>query len=273
MRFIAAFLAPFTVSLAWGADLAPALGDDVLVAGSTLQQYRIGPGDTLSVQVFGEPTLSGQFPVDDAGQLDFPLVGSVPVKGLNTGEAGDLLRSRLMPGYLLDPNITVAVADYHSQPVQVLGAVGRPGVYYLHGPTTVLQILGEAGGVSRDGVDEVKISHGDDQGLLVPFDQLRATGDSAIRVVAGDVVTVPQSLVTVMGQVGKPGEILFREGLTISQAIAAAGGASPSANLGRVYVLRGEQRIRVSLRKILSGKAIDVPVQVGDRIFVGESIV
>ena len=180
-----------------------------------------------------------------------------------------------MPGYLLNPNITVSVADYHSQSVQVLGAIARPGVYYLRGPTTVLQILGEAGGLSRDGIDAVKISHGGqgDPGTVVPYDQLLATGAGAIMVTSGDVVSVPQSLLTVMGQVGKPGEVTFREGLTISQAIAAAGGASPGADLARVYILRGDKRIRVSLRKILSGKAIDVLVQVGDRIFVGESIV
>lgn len=269
MPLVAALLALLAAAPAQASDSPPA------VPAPTAQQYRIGAGDSLQVQVFGEPTLSGVFPVDDAGQVDYPLVGAVPVKGLSPSEAGDLLRARLTPDYLLNPNITVSVATYHSQPVQVIGAVAKPGTYYLRGPTTALQIIGEAGGLSRDGVKEIKLSHGGqgDDGASVPYEQLLATGPGAVMVESGDIVSVPLTLVTVMGQVAKPGEVTFREGLTISQAIAAAGGALPTADLGRVYILRGEKRIRVSLRKILSGKAPDVTVQVGDRVIVQESLV
>ncbi len=238
-------------------------------------QYQIGAGDTLTVQVYGEPALSGPFPVDDGGSLDFPLVGAVHVEGLTAADVAVLLRTRLVPDYLVNPNVTVWLAAYRSQPVQVLGAVAKPGLYFLHKPTTVLQILSEAGGVSKDGVNEVRITHGGmkDQVVVVPYDQLMTQGVGEFALAAGDIVFVPQSLVSVMGRVGKPGEIAFREGLTVSQSIAAAGGALPTAALGRVYILRGDDRIKVNLRKILSGKMVDLVVKPGDRIFVPESSV
>lgn len=260
-------VAPPPVPAAVPAESAPPIQPD--------SQYQIGPGDTLQVQVYGEPGLSGPFPVDDGGSLDFPLIGSVRVEGLTAAEVGTLLRGKLVPGYLINPNVTVWLSAYHSQPVQVLGAVSKPGLYFLHKPTTVLQILSEAGGVSKDGVNEVRITHGGmkDQVVVVPYDQLMTQGVGEFALSAGDIVFVPQSLVSVMGRVGKPGEISFREGLTVSQSIAAAGGALSTAALGRVYILRGDERIRVNLRKILSGKGVDIVVKPGDRIFVPESSV
>ncbi len=235
-------------------------------------QYEIGQGDTIVVQVFGDPSLSGPFVVDDSGAIDFPLIGRVSVAGLTPAGVTTALRDRLMPDFLLNPSITVSVSAYRSQPVQVLGAVGKPGVYYLRGPTSLLQILGEAGGVSHGGVAEIRVTHGSLE-TVIPYDQLLAQQGNSLAVTKGDIITVPQSLVSVMGQVGKPGEIGFREGLTLSQCLAAAGGALPTADLGHVYILRGERRIRVSLRRILSGKQADVIVQPGDRIFVPESVV
>lgn len=238
-------------------------------------EYRVGPGDTLQVLVYGEAGLSGPFPVSDGGNLDFPLLGSLSVAGRTAAEVTELLRSKLTPGYLLNPNVNVWVASYRSQPVQVLGDVAKPGVYYLRGPTTVLQMLSEAGGVSRAGVNEVRVTHGGEGGTLtvLAYDQLLTQRIGDVPLSAGDIVFVPQSLITVMGQVAKPGEIAFRDGLTVAQCIAAAGGSLPVADLGHVYILRGDARIRVNVRKVLKGKASDVPVQPGDRVFVRESAV
>lgn len=256
----------------------PAPGDPVPavpVPAVDASQYRIGGGDVLNVQVYGESSLSGSFPVDDRGQMDFPLLGSVVVGGLTPAELAARLRGQLMPGYIVNANVTVSVSTYRSQPVQVLGAVAKPGVYFLRGPTSVLQILSEAGGVSREGVNEVRLTHGGENGQITTFayDQLLRQRGGEGALAPGDIVFVPQSLVSMMGQIAKPGEVAYRDGLTISQAVAAAGGALPIADLGRVYILRGEERIQVNLRRILSGKAEDVPVKPGDRVFLGESAI
>ena len=247
--------------------------DPSATASSPGSQYRIGAGDTLQVQVYGEESLSGPFPVNDGGALDFPLLGPIEVAGLTALEAAELLRARLGDGFIVEPNVTAWLDSYQSQPVQVLGAVAKPGLYYLKGSTTVLEILSEAGGASIEGVNEVRITRGGEEGdvTVVPYDHLLGRGEGNLELKGGDIVFVPESLVTVMGQVNKPGDISLRDDLTVSDCIAAAGGAHETANLGRVWILRGDERIRVNVRKVLAGKAEDVRVQAGDRVFVGES--
>lgn len=256
---------------AWASPPEAAPDERVEAPAGASGRYRIGPGDTLTVQVYGEPELSGAFPVGASGQLDFPLLGAVSVDGLTTAEVADRFRASLSPSYLSHPSVSVWVSEWRSQPVQVLGAVARPGTTFLRGPTTVLQVLGEVGGVTGLGVEEVRITRGEEGEVLVlPFDQLLAR-DAEITLEAGDVVYVPQSIVAILGQVGKPSEIAWRDGLTLSQSIASAGGALSTADLRRVDVLRGEERIRVNLRWILAGRAPDVPVRPGDRVVVRES--
>ena len=234
-------------------------------------RYQIGAGDTLTVQVYGEPQLSGAFPVGASGELDFPLLGAMGVTGLTTSEVAEGLHARLSPTYLAHPNVSVWVSAWRSQPVQVLGAVARPGTAFLRGPTTVLQVLGEVGGVTGPGVAEVRVTRAaGGEVLVLPFDRLLEL-DGELTLAAGDVIYVPQSVVAILGQVGTPGEIGWRDGLTVSQSIASAGGALPTADLGRVFILRGEERIRVNVRRVLAGRDPDVTLRSGDRVFVRES--
>lgn len=237
--------------------------------------YLIGAEDILQVTVYGEPSLSGQMPVDGAGVIDVPLIGRVEVTGRNALSVAEEIGTRLRAGYVTNPNVTVSVASYRSQPVQVLGAVAKPGVYFLRGPTTLMQLLSEAGGVAPAGVNEVRVSRNDqpDSVAVIEYEQLLRGGSADRRVAGGDIVFVPQSLVSVMGQVGKPGEVSFREGLTVSQCVAAAGGHLPTAALGNLYILRGDKRIRVNLRRILAGNADDLVLEAGDRLYVPESAI
>ena len=236
--------------------------------------YRVGPGDVIAIQVYGEEDLSDEYSVSSTGELDFPLIGMFYVEGRTTAEVSAVLSRRLMQGYLKSPHVTVSVITYASQPVQVHGAVANPGMYFLQGPTTVLQILSLAGGASGEGLDEVRISRGGEDGetIIVNAEQLLVQGPGAVMLAAGDIVFVPQSLVSIMGHVGKPGEITFREGLTLSSALAAAGGALPTANLRKVHVLRGDIRIQVNLRKVLAGKQSDFVLVAGDRVIVKQSV-
>lgn len=235
--------------------------------------YLIGAEDVLQVAVYGEPSLSGQMPVDATGAIDVPLIGRVAVTGRNAVAVGVEISERLRAGYITNPNVTVSVASYRSQPVQVLGAVAKPGVYFLRGPTTLMQLLSEAGGVATAGVNEVRVSRGDksDTVAVIAYEQLLRGGAADRPLSGGDIVFVPQSLVSVMGQVGKPGEVSFRDGLTVSQCVAAAGGALPTAALGNLYILRGDKRLRVNLRRILAGTADDLVLQAGNRLYVPES--
>jgi polysaccharide export outer membrane protein len=179
----------------------------------------------------------------------------------------------LVVGLLVNPVVTVSVATFRSQPVQVLGAVAKPGVYYLRGPTTVMQILGEAGGAANAGVDEVRLTRGGrpDEVVAIPYEELLRQGGTPTLLGSGDIVFVPQVLVLVSGLVEKPGEIPFREGMTLTPVITAAGGAAPRAALSAVVILRGDERLRANVRRILAGKDPDVVLRAGDRVHARQS--
>lgn len=235
--------------------------------------YTVGPGDVVQVRVYGESDLSGAFPLDAGGHVNLPLVGRIGVGGKTPGCVAARIHEALAAGYLRDPDVTVWLDGYKSQSVSLLGSVRKPGVYYLEGPTTVLEMLSRAGGLTTDGIDVLRLTRGEHQEEVVeiPYDGLVTSGSQNLTLRAGDVIYVPELTISVMGSVGAPGDIPYREGLSISRCIAAAGGATELANLGRVYVLRDKERIRVNVRRVLAGKDPDVVLQPGDQVFVKES--
>ena len=236
-----------------------------------VDDYGVGPGDVLRVEVYGEPDLSADYTVSDAGGIDFPLLGVVEVGGLTTREVAELLRARLGDGFIVSPVVTVRVAEFGSQPVQVLGAVQKPGTYTVPGTATVLDVLARAGGIRGEGVSEIRVTRGD-RVTTMSYADLVERGAGDLRLHGGDVVFVVENVVFVSGEVNRPGSVPWRDDLTVSQAIAEAGGARPTANLRRVTVLRDGEPRRVNVRRVLRGRAPDPPLVAGDQVFVPESV-
>lgn len=234
--------------------------------------YGVGARDVLSVQVYEEEALTGQYVVAEDGTIDFPLLGRVEVDGLSPGQVDALLTERLGASYLVDPQIKVEVSSFASKPVRVLGAVKKPGVYPLTGPTSVLEIVALAGGISAEGVTELRITRKGGQTDVIRLDEL-AEDESAYLLQQGDTVLVPPpKVVYVAGQVGKPGSVAYTEGMTVSQAVILAGGANQSANLRKVFIKRGGAQVRVNLRRVLSGRETDVPLLPDDQVLLSESV-
>jgi len=162
------------------------------------RDYQIGPGDTLSINVFQEKDLTLEhIDVDAGGNVLFPLVGSVHAAGLSTTELAKELQDRLAKRYLRDPQVSVIVTSAVSQKVTVEGSVAKAGVFELKGQTTLLQAIAMAQGPNRT----AELSHVmifrtiDGQRNVAAFD-LNAirhgkSPDPAIR--GDDVVVVPFS--------------------------------------------------------------------------------
>jgi len=239
--------------------------------------YMVGAGDLLDIRVFGEPDLSGSFRVHDGDLLILPLLGEVTVAGLTVSTLDDTLTRLYGDRYLVHPDVTVQVTEYGSRGVQVLGAVGKPGVVYLQRPTRVLELLALAGGLNAEkAVREIHLRRtvdGSTQVIVLKVDDVLAGGPGNVEVRAGDVVNVAEGLVVyVSGQVEKTGTVSFREGLTVSRAVAEAGGPKTYANLRDVWILRDGQRVKVNLKRILAGRAEDVALQPGDQVVVEQRI-
>jgi len=106
--------------------------------------YRLGLGDKVRVNVFGEPALSGEFQVSGNGAITMPLIGDVKGVGLTAREMEAALVARYAAGYLKDPKIAVEVYDF--RPYFVLGEVAKPGRYPAGEDATILGAIATAGG-------------------------------------------------------------------------------------------------------------------------------
>lgn len=112
--------------------------------------HRIGISDKLTITVFQVPDLSGEFQVDQTGNINLPLVGLVPAVGRTPPELGKVIEEKLGATYLRNPNVQVAVKEATAQTFTVDGSVKNPGVYPIVGQTTLIKAVASASGVSED---------------------------------------------------------------------------------------------------------------------------
>jgi polysaccharide export outer membrane protein len=160
--------------------------------------YRIGADDLLEIQVFGVDQLTRTVRVNSRGQMSLPLVGTLQVGGLTAGEAERLLVTKLAENYLQDPQVSLFIKEYTSQRVTIEGAVNKPGVYPLRGPTTLLQSLAVAGGqASLSDMTEVMLFRSEKDGkrttLVYDVDRIRAGELDDPSVINEDLIVVKRS--------------------------------------------------------------------------------
>jgi polysaccharide export outer membrane protein len=155
----------------------------------------------LDVRVIQEPELDTVVRVAGDGTAIFPLIGAVPVAGKSIGEATELVAAKLREGYLRHPQVNIVVHQYAKKLFTVLGEVQRPGSYDMQGvrEITLLQAVGMAGGYTKM-ADAGKVSVKrivDGQEKVFKYNARKmasGSGDSAITIQAGDVITVGESL-------------------------------------------------------------------------------
>lgn len=183
------------------AQPAPALTPQPLQAqpaNGALRDYRIGPEDLIEIQVFGVDQLTRTVRVNTRGMISLPLVGNLEVGGLTAQQAEALVTVRLAESYLQDPQVSLFIKEYTSQRVTIEGAVNKPGVYPLRGPTTLLQSLAVAGGQANlSDMTEVMLFRADAAGrreaLVYDVDRIRAGQLDDPPVVNDDLIVVKRS--------------------------------------------------------------------------------
>jgi polysaccharide export outer membrane protein len=247
------------------------------LAGAVSPGYQLGVGDAVKVEVYGEDDLCGSYQIYEGGYINFPLVGKVQVQGLTLPSVAEVLSTQLGERFLVDPHVSVHIDRYSSQPVQVLGAVAKPGVFYLEGQTTVRQILALSGGIiAEKAIKEVRVERqqgGERQVMVLKLDRLLSDGENDLTLQAGDVVNVVEGMVVyVSGEVKETGAVPYWDGLTVTQALAEAGGPGTYAKMREAYVLRGGERIVFNLKRVLQGRDEDPVLKPGDQLVIEESM-
>ena len=248
---------------------------DAPIAGAR-QLVDLGPGDSVKVEVYGQPDMSSTVTVGDDGSLPIALIGSINVLGLSPADAGHRIEDALRAGnFLVNPHVTLTVVQSRGLRVSVLGEVKTPGRYPIDAGTTVFDVLALAGGTTPDSgnVAYVLRQNSDGQMTRVPV-ALRGTAPGAVSpaeqtLKSGDLLMVPKAeQFSIYGEIAHPDIYRIEPGMTVIQAIARAGGTTA----------RGSDR-RVDIRRLMPNgkydtvhaKASDL-VQPGDVIRVKESI-
>jgi polysaccharide export outer membrane protein len=240
------------------------------------QDYRLGAGDSIGVQVYQSPDLTLESRVSENGIVNYPLIGNVQLGGLSIVEAEKKIAEALsVGGFVRSPQVNITLRQVRGNQVAVLGQVNRPGRFPLETVNTrVSDMLATAGGVTPTG-DDVLILTGQRQGqafrrvIDIPGLFLNQKADDDIVVAGGDTLYVNRApMFYIYGEAQRPGPYRIERGMTVMQALAQGGG--PTA--------RGSQNRLKLHRRDTAGKVHEtVPqltdvVRPEDVIYVRESI-
>ena len=159
----------------------------------------LGAGDVFTVRVYGEEELSGSHQVAPDGTIDFPLLGSIQVSGMEPPAVANELEHQLkLRNLLRDPHVSVYVEQYASKRISVVGAVADPGTFPLEPGMTVVQAISMAGGFSsladRDGTVVTRRVGDETIRYRVPVAKVTSGQAKDIEVAAGDIIFVPERL-------------------------------------------------------------------------------
>lgn len=241
------------------------------------QDYRLGPGDSIGVQVYQSPDLSVDARVSESGVISYPLIGTVQLGGLTISEAEKKIADALRTGgFVKVPQVNIALKQVRGNQVAVLGQVSRPGRFPLETfNTRVSDMLAAAGGATAMG-DDILIVTGQREGkpfrkvVDIPALFLNPKSDEDILLAGGDTLFISKAPVFyIYGEAQKAGAYRIERGMTVMQALAQGGGPT----------LRGSQnRLRLHRRDAVTGKVVETVPQLSDQvraddvIYVRESI-
>jgi polysaccharide export outer membrane protein len=261
----------------------------------------IGNDDIVTIEALNVEEISKPWRVGNSGDLSLPLVGRLHAAGMTLEQLEQELTTRLKQ-FVRNPVVTVFISEFRGHPATVSGAVEKPGVVQLQGPTSLFEVLVQAGGPKEPG-PTVTLTRSRDYGAI-PHPDARTSADGLysvvelplkdvlqkdspganISVLAYDVVTVSKDeklrrLVFVAGEVNRPGaiELVTQSKVSFSQALAMAGGltrlASPGKTLLRHIDKNGLETAssRVDAKKILEGRDQDLALRDGDVVIVPSS--
>lgn len=242
--------------------------------------YVIGPQDTLMIQVFDQPDLGGRYTVETDGTFSFPLVGRLKAGGLTLRGFETELKAKLADGYFRNPQVTVAIEQYRSQRVFVMGEVRQPGPVPLTGGMTLIEALARAGSTTSTASGEVAIVRAGQTHAGGPLLPNGSPGTKVFRASVkdlesgqlsqnielhdGDTIFVPRAeMVYVFGRVKAPGAYGVQAETTVLQALSLAGGVTEQGAINRIKVMR----IDHGTKKEMKVKLTDT-VRPGDTIIV-----
>jgi polysaccharide export outer membrane protein len=220
------------------------------------ERYRIGFQDTLDVQIFRHPELAQKVSVNSNGTINLFRIPTPLVAVCKTErELATDVAAAYEKDYLKNPEVNVVAVEQRSQAFAVIGAVEKPGSYFINRKVRLLELLAQAGGPSKEAGTRVLVARtGSTSNCKVPDANATALEDVALFdfkisdileakqnlvMQPGDIVSVLDAdVVYVYGNVNKQGQVVIKEPITLTQALASSEGLKPATKKDNVRVLR-----------------------------------
>lgn len=223
------------------AGQAPAGNQPALSSAAANANYRIGPGDVLLIEVAGEPDLKHKVKVAEQGTILLRHINhELKVAGLTEHQAAELLRKEFIV-ILKEPQVTVFIEEYNALSVTITGAVKEPKRIALTRELRLYDLIGLAGGLTDKAGDIVQLVHtrGEENLETIDLRDLFRKPELNRVIRDGDMVNVPETgVIYVSGNVKKAGAFPMKENVTLTQAIALAGGLEQDSKRKEVRLWR-----------------------------------
>ena len=251
--------------------------------GSSAQGHapiRLKTGDTIRVDVFNEPLVTGVFLINSEGRIDYPLLGKLSIVGKTTDQVATDVEKRLEKDYIRDARVSASVTARPQQSVLVIGQVNNPGRirYAASESMDLFTAIASTGGMTTSAdKTRIEVRTRDGASKTVSLDthrKLRLQDGSSVVVGAAPVTEKRVERITVLGEVKSPGMIELPQGqkTDLLTAIGLAGGFGPKARPSKIIVTRRDTPIKLNGAKMRKGLEKRFVIQPGDSIFVSESI-
>jgi polysaccharide export outer membrane protein len=242
------------------------------------RDYLVGSQDVLKISVYEHPDLETTVRVSEDGRITFPLIGDLEVKNLSVQQIEKKIASKLSDGIIPNPQVTVFIDQYRGTRVTVMGEVTKPGQYEITGPTSVVEAISMALGMTENAGYTIMLfkkdsTEGKNPGykrIAIDVDRLFKEGDLSqnVQLQNGDIIYVPKiDFFYIYGEVNRPGIYRIEKGLTVKRAISIAGGFTPKASKGRIEITRRHEG-----KDIVKKADINESVKPDDTLMVKESI-
>jgi len=236
-------------------------------------EYVLGPGDELSVQMFGQKNSVFTLVVDREGQVAFPDIGPLTLAGMSFADAKATIAQQV-GDKMVGVTASISMGKLRSIRVFSLGEVERPGSYVVSGLATLSNALFASGGVKKIGsLRNIQLKR---QGKLISnldlYDFL-LKGDTSkdVRLLPGDVVFVPPigQTASIAGEVVRPAIYELKGRVDVAAMLNLAGGLLPKAYTDKALLERINDKGNQSVKSLtLDGKSLKTRIQDGDVIKV-----
>ena len=237
------------------------------------ENYRLGPGDSVLVQLSGKTFQQHTMTIDREGILTFPGIGPLPVTGMRFDGLKEMFRERVQKQMLGTEVARVTLGALRSLQVFILGDVPQPGSYTVNSLTTATNAIFSSGGIKPIGsLRTIQVKRRGETIVTLDLYDLLLRGDQSddIRLQSGDVIFVPPigTVVAVTGQVKRPSIYETLEERTVEEAITLAGGLLPNADPAHVKI----ERFQSQKKRVLLDLDLTQPKQLRSRIQSGDAI-